>query len=153
MWEGLVCCRWCHTCAGGPIRKQAKQALGSKPVSSTPPWPLHQLLSLDSCSVWVPVLISFNDGLHCGSVSQINPFIPKLLWGWCVIAAKKPRLREIWFFLVDLLIFLCFFYSYLWMNEKQIPSLSIAKSFSCPVPVFTSEIKSCLRQTSRIFSD
>ena len=26
------------------LRKQAEQALGSKPVSSTLPWPLHQLL-------------------------------------------------------------------------------------------------------------
>jgi hypothetical protein len=26
------------------IRKQAEQARGSKPVSSTPPWPQHQLL-------------------------------------------------------------------------------------------------------------
>ena len=28
----------------GSIRKQAEQAMGSKPGSSTPPWPLHQLL-------------------------------------------------------------------------------------------------------------
>jgi hypothetical protein len=28
----------------GSTRKQAEQAKGSKPVSSTPPWPLHQLL-------------------------------------------------------------------------------------------------------------
>jgi hypothetical protein len=28
----------------GSIRKQAKQARGSKPVSNIPPWPLHQLL-------------------------------------------------------------------------------------------------------------
>jgi hypothetical protein len=28
----------------GSIRKQAEQASGSKPVSSIPPWPLHQLL-------------------------------------------------------------------------------------------------------------
>jgi hypothetical protein len=26
------------------IREQAEQARGSKPVSNTPPWPLHQLL-------------------------------------------------------------------------------------------------------------
>ena len=31
----------------GSIRKQAEQAWGSKPVSSTPPWPLHQLLLPD----------------------------------------------------------------------------------------------------------
>jgi hypothetical protein len=28
----------------GSVRKQAEQARGSKPVSSIPPWPLHQLL-------------------------------------------------------------------------------------------------------------
>jgi len=28
----------------GSIRKQAEQEIGNKPVSSTPPWPLHQLL-------------------------------------------------------------------------------------------------------------
>jgi hypothetical protein len=31
----------------GSIRKQAEQARGSKPVSNTPPWPLHQLLLSD----------------------------------------------------------------------------------------------------------
>jgi hypothetical protein len=34
----------------GSIGKQAEQAMGSKPVSSTPSWPLHQLLPcLISC--------------------------------------------------------------------------------------------------------
>jgi hypothetical protein len=33
------------------VRKQAEQARGSKPVSSTPPWPLHQLLPPCSCPV------------------------------------------------------------------------------------------------------
>jgi len=31
----------------GSIREQAEQARGSKPVSSIPPWPLHQLLLPD----------------------------------------------------------------------------------------------------------
>ena len=26
------------------LRKQAEQAMGSKPIGSNPPWPLHQLL-------------------------------------------------------------------------------------------------------------
>ena len=36
---------------GGPgsVRKQAEQAMRSKPVSSNPPWLLHQLLPLGSC--------------------------------------------------------------------------------------------------------
>jgi hypothetical protein len=28
----------------GSIRKQTEHAMGSKPVSNIPPWPLHQLL-------------------------------------------------------------------------------------------------------------
>jgi len=35
----------------GSRRKQAEQAMGSKPVSSTPPWPLYQLLPPGSCRV------------------------------------------------------------------------------------------------------
>jgi hypothetical protein len=42
----------------GSIRKQAEQARGSNPVSSTPPWPLHQLLPLSSYPVRVPVQTS-----------------------------------------------------------------------------------------------
>jgi hypothetical protein len=34
----------------GSIRKQAEQARGSKPVSSIPPWPLHQPLLPDKLS-------------------------------------------------------------------------------------------------------
>ena len=40
----------------GSIRKEAEQAVKSKPVSNIPPWPLHQLLPPDSCPIWVPVL-------------------------------------------------------------------------------------------------
>jgi hypothetical protein len=43
---GKAPCGWCHLWAGslGSIIEQAEQARGSKPVSSIPPWPLHQLL-------------------------------------------------------------------------------------------------------------
>jgi hypothetical protein len=53
----------------GSIRKRAEQARGSKPVSSTSPWPLHQLLPPSSCPVRVPVLTSFSDKQQCGNVS------------------------------------------------------------------------------------
>jgi hypothetical protein len=33
----------------GSARKQAEEARFSNPVSSTPPWPLHQLLPPGSC--------------------------------------------------------------------------------------------------------
>jgi hypothetical protein len=37
-------------------RKQAERAMGSKPVSSIPPWPLHQFLPPCSCPIGVPAL-------------------------------------------------------------------------------------------------
>ena len=64
----------------GSISKQTEQARGSKPVSSTPLWPLHQLLP-----PVLPCLSSypdfFGDEQQCGSVSQINLFLPNLLFG------------------------------------------------------------------------
>lgn len=42
----------------GSIRKQAEQAMKSNPVSSTPPWSLHQLLRPGSS----PLLTSSSDG-------------------------------------------------------------------------------------------
>jgi hypothetical protein len=61
------------------IRQQAKQAMESKPVSGTSLWPLYQLLPSGSTSTKAPVLNSFNNGLQCGNVSQINPLHPSLL--------------------------------------------------------------------------
>lgn len=40
----------------GYIRRQAEQAMESKPVSSTPLWPLDQLLTPGSSPACVPVL-------------------------------------------------------------------------------------------------
>jgi hypothetical protein len=45
----------------GSIRKQAEQTMGSKPVSSTLPWLLYQLLTSGSCPASDPVLTSFED--------------------------------------------------------------------------------------------
>jgi hypothetical protein len=52
------------------IRKQAEQARESNPVSSTPPWPLHELPS-SFCPGWIPALTSFGDEEQCRSVSWI----------------------------------------------------------------------------------
>ena len=52
----------------GSIEKQAEQATSGKPVSSSPPRPLQQLLPPGSCLGWVPVLTSFSDEQRCGSV-------------------------------------------------------------------------------------
>lgn len=51
---------------------------GEQPLSSTPSWPPHQLLSLGCCLDWVPVLTFFND--EWGTVNQINPSLPKSFW-------------------------------------------------------------------------
>ena len=42
-------------------KKQAEQAMRSKPVSSTPPWSLHQFLCPGVYPVRVPVLTSFDE--------------------------------------------------------------------------------------------
>ena len=69
----------------GSIRNQAQQAMRSKPVSSTPPWPLHQLLPPGSCPAWVSVLISLNNEQQYGSMNWINKHFPPQLafWSWC----------------------------------------------------------------------
>ena len=60
------------------------------------PLPLHQLLPTGSCPVGVPVLTSFSDGVQCGSVSQINPFLPNLFfWSWCFITATETLIKTI----------------------------------------------------------
>jgi hypothetical protein len=63
-----------------------EQAMRSKPAS-TPPRPLHQFLPPGPCPIWVPALTSFNNEQWCGHLSQINPFLPGLLWSWCFITA------------------------------------------------------------------
>lgn len=59
------------------VRIQAENTILSKPGRSIPPWPLHHLLTLGSCPVWVLVLASFSDGLQCASVDPINSFLPQ----------------------------------------------------------------------------
>lgn len=61
------------------IRKQAVQAMGSKPVSGTPLWPPYQLLPPVSGPAWVPALTSFSSQILYRNVSQTYPFHPKLL--------------------------------------------------------------------------
>lgn len=61
------------------IIKQAEQSMGSKPVNSTSPRPLHRLLCPGSYPIWVPV----PEFLQYGSISLINSF---LFW-WCFITA------------------------------------------------------------------
>lgn len=74
-------CGWCHPWVTvlGSMRKQIEQATWAKPVSSTISWPLLQLLLQNP--VRVPVLTSFDGEQQlCRSVSQMNLFLPNLLF-------------------------------------------------------------------------
>ena len=73
----------------GSIRKMAEHVMRSKPVSSTLPWPPHQLLPPGSCPVWVPVLTSFDDEQQYGSISQRNPFLSNLVFSYVFIATME----------------------------------------------------------------
>jgi len=54
-------------------RKQAGQAMISKPIGRTLPWPLHQLLPPASCPTCVPALNAFDNELSYGAVSRRKP--------------------------------------------------------------------------------
>lgn len=71
-------------------RKQTEWAMRSKPVRSTPQgfWFSACLRAL----AWVPTLISLNDGLWSVSISQINPFLPKLVLLACSSPAANSNL-------------------------------------------------------------
>ena len=65
----------------GSVRKQAEQGMRSKPVCSTSPWFLHQLLPLRTQPCWpFP-----SDGLWFWTYKQNKPFPPPLtfcLWSF-----------------------------------------------------------------------
>ena len=71
----------------GPIKRQTEWTMRSKAINNTSPWTLHQFLTHSFCPAWIPVLNSFDDAQCCGSIRQINPFLPSLLWSWCSITA------------------------------------------------------------------
>lgn len=79
----------------GWLRKQAGQAMRSKPVGSNPPWLLLQVLLPGPCFgflLWVPSL------LECDlrAVSRNNPSLSKLLWLWCLSQwGKKKKSKQI----------------------------------------------------------
>jgi hypothetical protein len=62
----------------GPLRKQAEWTMWSKPISSIPSWPLHQLLPLGyylEFLPWFPLTVNRNVKI----LAETNPFFPKLL--------------------------------------------------------------------------
>ena len=69
------------------MRKEMEQAMGSKLVSSTPQWPLHQLPPPGSYPACISARTAFEDSLLLGTVSEINPFLARMLWLWCSITA------------------------------------------------------------------
>lgn len=84
----------------------------SKPMSSTPPCPTHQLLPPGSCPAWDPALTSFHDGLLCGSVSWSENFwflwrhscIVWCFWGgvlwegmWCFAGVESHSERMLFY--------------------------------------------------------
>lgn len=64
----------------GSTRKWLEPVIRRKPVSSTPPWPLHHLLPPGSCPAWVAVFTAFDDELWYGTVSRVNHFLSKQLF-------------------------------------------------------------------------
>lgn len=65
------------------IRKHANEAIKVKQVSSSPPWPLHQLLPPGSS------LTSLDDRLQ--DIRWINPFSPSYFWSWCFFFFQSNR--------------------------------------------------------------
>ena len=82
MWVGVaVLCATCWiSCPGG--HKKGWASCWSKPVSSSPPWPLHQFLPPgscpDSCQWWT-----------LGGKANRTLSSPSWFWSWCFITAIK----------------------------------------------------------------
>lgn len=70
--------------------RKGEQALGSKPVSRTDSWPLHQHLPPNSC-FWVPARRPFS-GLRsrCGVLKWTLSF-PSCIWPWCLSQQQKAN--------------------------------------------------------------
>jgi hypothetical protein len=71
----------------GAIRKQAEQAMRSKPALNTPP-------PSSPCPVWAPALTFLGDRLWCRSISWNQPIPPWVyFWSWCFIAAIETTMK------------------------------------------------------------
>ena len=84
-------CEWYHPRAGGPgfCKKAGWVCYEEQASKQHPPWPLHELLPPGSSPIWVPDLTSFNAEEYCGSVSQINSFLPNLHLGHAVSSHNR----------------------------------------------------------------
>jgi hypothetical protein len=72
----------------GSVKMQAEQARGRTPLGSTPPWSMHKLLPLGPFPAWASSLTPFDDKQGCLRVSQINPFLAKLISSWYLITTE-----------------------------------------------------------------
>lgn len=78
------------TGSSGNLRTHAEQATENKPVSSTSPRPILQLLPPVSCQS--SFLIAFHDTVWHGSISRTIPFLPKVLVVRTLfITEQKPK--------------------------------------------------------------
>ena len=87
---------WCHPLAGDPgvYKKEGWASHGEQASKQCPSVASHQLLHPGSCSVCVPVLASFNDGLHCGSISQRNPLSSlTCFWPLFLCSNRIPKIK------------------------------------------------------------
>lgn len=75
----------------GLYRKQAEQAVGSKPVGRVCTWPLLQFLLLGSFPVWVPAWASLSDGLWLRYVRQMKSFPPQAAFGHGVSHSNRSK--------------------------------------------------------------
>lgn len=76
-------------------RERIDQAIMSKPISTTPLWSLHKLLSSGPAKFWIPALTSFSQGLL---IQKCNPFTfypPTASGGVVFPTPLKPLLRKI----------------------------------------------------------
>lgn len=60
---------------------KAKQAMKTKSVRGSLPWPVLQIVPPGSFTIWVPALTPFDDELWYGSVNWNKPFLSLIVYG------------------------------------------------------------------------
>jgi hypothetical protein len=113
----------------GSIRKQAEQAMKSKPVSSIPPWPLHRPLSPGSCTALYEFLPYLLSRMNCHMELWMKwppPPTQVGLWSWCFITAVITFIKTQDNFVTDTLsclpqrkswcVYICVLYVYMCIN-------------------------------------
>lgn len=93
LWKHLLINSWCgraqltmdsttlRLVVLDTLRKQAEQAVGTKPVSSISPWPLGQFLP--QVPAWVSS-VDFTQPWTISVSAEINSFLSNCFWLWCL---------------------------------------------------------------------